>query len=194
MPNILPAAIAESARNSYNEIARFYYLTLWISHTYVICWKLGHFMQGSGLSETLGTIYGEKTVNKMFSGKLTTRALRGLFLTERILTIEIQGLLLSGNIIDQEDIDCIQNEINKLRNGDVAIKYIDPNKITKIITAFENRMMELSGHFQHSKAMDKLHELGPHNSNAYSCFKNWRLEPDISNNGEYDKFICSYRS
>ena len=156
--------------------------------------SIGHFMQGSGLSATLGTIYGEKTVNKMLSGKSTTCALRGLFLTERKLKIEIQGLLLSGNIIDQEDIDCIQNEIYKLRNGDITIKYIDPNKITKIITAFENQMMELSGHFQHSKAMDKLHELRPHNSNVYSCFENWRLEPDISNNGEYDKFICSYRS
>ena len=27
--------------------------------------SIGHFMQGSGLSEALGTMYGEKTVNKM---------------------------------------------------------------------------------------------------------------------------------
>ena len=46
--------------------------------------------------------------------------------------------------MDQEDIDCIQNEINKLGNGDINIEYIDPNKITKITTAFENRMMEMS--------------------------------------------------
>ena len=138
--------------------------------------NIGHFMQESGLSEALGTIYGEKTINKMLSGKSTARALRGLFLTERTLTIEIQELFLSGNIIDQEDIDCIQNEIHKLRNGDFAMKYINPNKITKITTAFENQMMELSGHFQHSKAMDKLHELRPHTSNVYNCFENWRLQ------------------
>ena len=101
-------------------------------------------MQVSGLSEALGSIYGENTVNKMLSGKSIARALRGLFLTETALTIEIQELLLSGNAIDQQDIDCVQNEINKLRNGDITIEYIDPNKITKITKAFENRMMELS--------------------------------------------------
>ena len=106
--------------------------------------SIGHFMQVSGLSEALGAIYGENTVNKMLSGKLIARALRGLFLTETALTIEIQELLLSGNAIDQQDIDCVQNEINKLRNGDITIEYIDPNKITKITKAFENRMMELS--------------------------------------------------
>ena len=106
--------------------------------------SIGHFMQGSGLSEALGTIYGESTVNKMLSGKSIVRALRGLFLTEKALTIEIQELLLSDNVIDQEGIDCIQNEISKLRNGDITIEYIDPNKITKITTVFENRMMELS--------------------------------------------------
>ena len=84
--------------------------------------------------------------------------------------------------MDQEDIDCIQNEINKLRNRDINIECIDPNKITKITTAFENQMMELSNIFQDSKAMDKIHELRPHNSNVYNCFENWRLEPDISNN------------
>ena len=106
--------------------------------------SIGHFMQVSGLSEALASIYGESTVNKMLSGKSIARALRGLFLTETALTIEIQELLLSGNAIDQQDIDCVQNEINKLRNGDITIEYIDPNKITKITKAFENRMMELS--------------------------------------------------
>ena len=73
--------------------------------------------------------------------KSIARALRGLFVTERELIIEIQELL-SGNVIDLEVIDCIQNEIKKLRNGDIAIECIDPNKITKIATAFENPMME----------------------------------------------------
>ena len=75
--------------------------------------------------------------------KSIARALRGLFLTERALTIEIQELLLSDNVIDQEDIDCIQNKISKLRNGDITIEYIDPNKMTKITTAFQNQMIEL---------------------------------------------------
>ena len=55
-------------------------------------------------------------------------------------------------------------------------------------------MMELSNIFQDSKAMDKLHELRPHNSNVYNYFENWRLQPDINHNGEYDKFISSYKS
>ena len=41
--------------------------------------------------------------------------------------MEIQELLLSGNVIDREDNDCIQNE-NKLRNEDITIGYIDPEK------------------------------------------------------------------
>ena len=40
---------------------------------------ISHFMQGSTLSEALGTIYAEKTVNKMLSGKSIARALRGFF-------------------------------------------------------------------------------------------------------------------
>ena len=63
----------------------------------------------------------------MISGKSIVRALGGIFLTDWALTIEIQELLLSGNVIDREDNDCIQNE-NKLRNEDITIGYIDPKK------------------------------------------------------------------
>ena len=76
--------------------------------------SIGYFMQGSALSEALGKIRGENTVDKMLSGKSIARALRGLFLTESTLTTEIQELLLPNNVIDQEDIDCIQNEISKI--------------------------------------------------------------------------------
>ena len=76
--------------------------------------SIGYFMQGSALSEALGKICGENTVDKMLSGKSIARALRGLFLTESTLTTEIQELLLPNNVIDQEDIDCIQNEISKI--------------------------------------------------------------------------------
>ena len=105
--------------------------------------RIGHFMQGSGLREASGTVYGENTVNKMLSGKSVAWVLLGLFLTGRALTIELQELLLSDNFIDQEDIDCIENKIRKLRNGDITIKCIDPNKMTKITTAFQNQMIEL---------------------------------------------------
>ena len=40
---------------------------------------IGHFMQGSKLSEALGTIYAEKAVSKMLSGKSIAHALRGFF-------------------------------------------------------------------------------------------------------------------
>ena len=76
--------------------------------------SIGYFMQGSALSEALGKICGENTVDKMLPGKSIARALRGLFLTESTLTTEIQELLLPNNVIDQEDIDCIQNEISKI--------------------------------------------------------------------------------
>ena len=66
-------------------------------------------MQESGLREALGTIHGENTVSKIISGKSISRALRGLFLNERPVTTEIQELLLSGNVIDQEDIDCTKS-------------------------------------------------------------------------------------
>ena len=82
-------------------------------------------MRGAGLSEALGTIYGENAVNTMISGKSIARALRGIFLTDRVLTIEIEELLLLGNVIDREDNDSIQNENNKLRNEDITIGYND---------------------------------------------------------------------
>ena len=87
--------------------------------------SIGHFMRGAGLSEALVTIYGENAVNTMISGKSIARALRGIFLTDRVLTIEIEELLLLGNVIDREDNDSIQNEKNKLRNEDITIGYND---------------------------------------------------------------------
>ena len=81
-------------------------------------------MQGSGLSEALGIIYFENTVNKMLSGKSIACALPGLVLTERALAIEIQELLLSDNVIYKKGIYCIKIEISKLRNGDITIEYI----------------------------------------------------------------------
>ena len=46
---------------------------------------IGKMMKGSGLEESLETVYGENTVQDMMSGKAVSRALRGHFLIEAAL-------------------------------------------------------------------------------------------------------------
>ena len=65
------------------------------------------------MNEALETVYGENTVKKMLSGKSISRALRGIFLVEKALSIELQDQVLASQVISKEDVDCIQDEIKK---------------------------------------------------------------------------------
>ena len=47
--------------------------------------SMGTMMKGSGLAESLETVYGEPTVRQMFAAKAISRTLRGHFLVEAVL-------------------------------------------------------------------------------------------------------------
>ena len=53
--------------------------------------SIGNIMEGSGLREVLELVYAPNTVPHLFSGKATTRAIRGHFLVDAAL----QAILLS---------------------------------------------------------------------------------------------------
>ena len=56
--------------------------------------SIGKMMAGTGLSDLLETIYGENAVKHMMTGKAVSRALRGHFLIESVLTKKILKILL----------------------------------------------------------------------------------------------------
>eukprot|EP00794_Sanderia_malayensis_P018453 gene18453-20302_t len=59
--------------------------------------SIGVMMKGSGLEESLETVYGENAVQHMMSGKAVSRALRGHFLVEAAVTN-----MLVSNVVPQE--------------------------------------------------------------------------------------------
>ena len=82
--------------------------------------SLGFVMKGSGLQEALETIYGSNTVEHMFTGKATARALRGHFLTESALQTKLLRSLLPAHLTP-----CI-NESNDAE--DVPKEKVGPNE------------------------------------------------------------------
>ena len=80
--------------------------------------SIGKMMKGSGLEESLETVYGENTVQHMMTGKAVPRALRGHFLVEAALMNN-----LISNFIPQEhfendnaesiDTVCTENETER---------------------------------------------------------------------------------
>ena len=53
------------------------------------CGSMGTLMKGSELAELFEIVYGESTVCQMFVGKAVSRALRGHFLVEAVLTMKL---------------------------------------------------------------------------------------------------------
>ena len=81
--------------------------------------SLGFVMKGSGLQQALDNIYGSNTVEHMFTGKATTRALRGHFLTESALQTKLLRSLLPAHLTL-----CI----NESNDADVPKEKIGPNE------------------------------------------------------------------
>ena len=70
--------------------------------------SIGNSMKGSGISQCLQVVYGENAVKHMVSGKAIARALRGHFLLQSALRLQIIKQLTQEEIISQEDLQVIK--------------------------------------------------------------------------------------
>ena len=86
--------------------------------------SIGKMMKGSGLEESLETVYGENAVQHMMTGKAVSRALRGHFLVEaalmnKLISNFIKQEFTENNSAESEKVvDNAENEISQDENQD----------------------------------------------------------------------------
>lgn len=104
--------------------------------------SVGRLMEGSGLEILLETIYGRNTVTHIFSGKAISRALRGHFLVDSGLRLNLLRMI-TPDIVSEETLGCAHElsdgqEITKKDMSDICMLYeqvinknIEPEDVEK---------------------------------------------------------------
>ena len=69
----------------------------------------GTSMKGSGFSECVQVVYGENAVQLIVSGKAIARALKGHFLLQSALRLQIIRLLQQEEMISEEDLNTLKS-------------------------------------------------------------------------------------
>lgn len=82
---------------------------------------IGTLMEGSGLSEILGTIYGENALPYIINGKAVQRALRGHMLIEKELNRMIVEKVLLDDPNMKYDIEDVETKYEDVMNGKLDI-------------------------------------------------------------------------
>ena len=103
-------------------------------------------MKASGFSECMQVVYAENTVQHIVSGKAIARALRGHFLLQSVLRLQILRLLQQEEMISEEDL----NTLKSLHENFIDGKSHDENIINCEIIEKLNCALE--------KLMDRLGE------------------------------------
>ena len=71
--------------------------------------NIGTLMKGSGFSKSMQVVYGENAVQHIVSGKAIARALRGNFLLQSALRLQIIRLLQHEEMISEEDLNTLKS-------------------------------------------------------------------------------------
>ena len=106
--------------------------------------NIGTSMKGSGFSESMKVLYGENAVQHIVSGKAIARALRGHFLLQSALRLQIIRFLQQEEMISEEDLNTLKSFHENFIDG----KSHDENIINceikeKLNCAFERLMDRL---------------------------------------------------
>ena len=101
-------------------------------------------MKGPGFSECMQVVYGENAVQHIVSGKAIARALRGHFLLQSALRLQIIRFLQQEEMISEEDLNTLKSFHENFIDG----KSHDENIINceikeKLNCAFERLMDRL---------------------------------------------------
>ena len=96
---------------------------------------IGTLMEGSGLNEILGEVYGDNAVVHMLTGKAYSRAIRGNFMVDYALT---------SMLIDMIDDFAFTEEIavlfERVTGGEEAISDIEQNKLLHSVQQSHNEL------------------------------------------------------
>lgn len=155
--------------------------------------SVGHLMKGSGISEVLGTIYGENAVEHMLSGKAVSRALRGHFIVSSALNAKLVSSMFPGGceFIDHGTIE-EETEQHDLDNGGPE-DYLDFNTsmVEKLTTTEVNNLKELENKLKENtnSAIDQL-ERSEEISKLESRFKEYKDE--LASKSRTAKFWLQY--
>ena len=71
--------------------------------------NIGTLMKGSGFSKSMQVVYGKNAVQHIVSGKAIARALRGNFLLQSALRLQIIRLLQHEEMISEEDLNTLKS-------------------------------------------------------------------------------------
>jgi len=113
---------------------------------------IGTLMDGSGIKEILGTIYGENAVQHIMSGKAVQRALRGHLLLDQCLTQQVLDKVIS----DDPSFANLLQELEKLYvqtvTGDATLHSVSASPcLSEIVQALSTKGNELSARSNTSK-------------------------------------------
>lgn len=113
---------------------------------------IGTLMDGSGIKEILGTIYGENAVQHIMTGKAVQRALRGHLLLDQCLTQQVADKA----ICDDPGFANLSQELEQLYAqtvaGDTDLHSLIPSAcLSEIVHLLSTKRNELSAHSSTSK-------------------------------------------
>ena len=109
---------------------------------------IGTLMEGSGLNEILGEIYGDNAVIHMMSGKAYSRAIRGHFIVDYAL-----NNIIINMIDDLEFTEEMRLLFAKATNGEELLSTIEENKVLECV---QNAMKELKNTLSNESRTAKL--------------------------------------
>ena len=111
--------------------------------------SIGKMMESSGIEDVLESVYGSNTVKHILSGKAISRTLRGHFLLQSALTI---NLLLPLIFFETSNL-----ALNQLEN-----EITSPQALTDVIAPLDdaerNDILQISTKFMESKSVTEINE------------------------------------
>ena len=85
---------------------------------------IGTLMQGSGLTDTLETVYGDNAVKHMIGGKAVQRALRGHLLVEKCLNGMLVCKMMESDPEFANSVKTCEDMYNSLLEGKTTLETV----------------------------------------------------------------------
>lgn len=113
---------------------------------------IGTLMQGSGLTDTLKTVYGDNAVKHMIGGKAVQRALRGHLLVEKCLNGMLVCKMMESDPEFANSVKTCEDMYNSLLEGKTTLETVATSeKNAKLQQTLDKKKLELSDQSRTSK-------------------------------------------
>lgn len=128
-------------------------LLLGCFHTFMnVLGTIGILMNGTGLKEILGVIYGENAITHMMTGKSVQRAFRGHLLVDKCLSHMILSEMLNDDPQLAAVVAASEEMYTELSMGDIELETVLTSEtLIQVSNELEKRKMDLGSNSQTSK-------------------------------------------